>query len=196
MDPGPDRGYGPDRSSYFAVPIGSGPVRKRSFSGLVTGLRNNHPLYGHRKPLHSIDRFFDLPIHDTSDALTELKNHHAAQNETHTTPTACLPCRPTWEKRISKKLVIHASNEGPNHLCSPGFRPTPTHGFTELLVAQHGYIGIYISACDMCLRTRTQQHLPLGEPQPLPISQPHWDTISVDVMVELPESGDTTPLLQ
>ncbi|KAF9474636.1 hypothetical protein BDN70DRAFT_898809 [Pholiota conissans] len=38
----PDRGYGLDRSTQFAVHVGSGPVFFRSFSGLVTGPPNTN----------------------------------------------------------------------------------------------------------------------------------------------------------
>jgi hypothetical protein len=40
MDRRPDRGCGLDRSWYFPVLIGYGPVQSRSFASLVTGLPN------------------------------------------------------------------------------------------------------------------------------------------------------------
>jgi hypothetical protein len=51
------------------------------------------------------------------------------------------------------------------------------------------YVGQYISHCDLCLRTKVARRLPTGELQPLPIPEDCWDTISVDFIVELPESG-------
>jgi len=51
------------------------------------------------------------------------------------------------------------------------------------------YIGMYVSHCDLCLRTKIQHRLPSGELQPLPIPEEHWDAISVDFISELPESG-------
>jgi len=51
------------------------------------------------------------------------------------------------------------------------------------------YIGMYVSHCDLCLRTKIQRRLPSGELQPLPILEEHWDAISVDFISELPESG-------
>lgn len=41
----------------------------------------------------------------------------------------------------------------------------------------------------MCLRTKPQRHPPSGELHPLPIPEERWDTLSVDFVVELPESA-------
>jgi len=51
------------------------------------------------------------------------------------------------------------------------------------------YIGMYVSHCDLCLRTKIQRRLPSGELQPLPIPEERWDAISMDFILELPESG-------
>jgi len=51
------------------------------------------------------------------------------------------------------------------------------------------YIGQYISHCDLCICTKAQCCLPVGELQPLTISEERWDTISIDFILELPESG-------
>jgi hypothetical protein len=51
------------------------------------------------------------------------------------------------------------------------------------------YVGQYVLHCDLCLRTKAQRRLPVGELQPLPIPEDRWDTISVDFISELPESG-------
>jgi len=51
------------------------------------------------------------------------------------------------------------------------------------------YIGMYVSHCDLCLRTKIQHRLTSGELQPLPIPDERWDAISVDFISELPESG-------
>ena len=41
----------------------------------------------------------------------------------------------------------------------------------------------------MCLQTKAQRHYPIGELSPLLILNAPWDTISVDFIVELPESS-------
>jgi len=51
------------------------------------------------------------------------------------------------------------------------------------------YVGRYVSTCDMCLWTKLFQHPPIGELHPLPIPSALWDTISVDFIVELPQSA-------
>jgi hypothetical protein len=51
------------------------------------------------------------------------------------------------------------------------------------------YIGKYTSTCDLCMRTKTQRCPPVGELHPLPVSDTPWDTVSVDFIVELPESA-------
>jgi hypothetical protein len=50
------------------------------------------------------------------------------------------------------------------------------------------YIGQYTKACDLCMRTKFQRHLPIGElhPNSTPVDQ--WETTSVDFIVDLPES--------
>ena len=50
------------------------------------------------------------------------------------------------------------------------------------------YIGKYVSTCDLCFRTKSACLPPTGEPHPLPIPDAPWDTISIDFIVELPES--------
>jgi len=51
------------------------------------------------------------------------------------------------------------------------------------------YVGMYVSHCDMCLRTKIQRHLLTGELQLLPILEECWDIISIDFILELPELG-------
>ena len=51
------------------------------------------------------------------------------------------------------------------------------------------YIGQYMSTCDLCLWTKPWQHSPVDELQPLSILDTWWDTLSVDFVVELPESS-------
>ena len=51
------------------------------------------------------------------------------------------------------------------------------------------YIGKYVSMCDMCGGTKSIHQLLTGELHPLPIPNRPWDTISVDFIMELPESN-------
>jgi hypothetical protein len=50
------------------------------------------------------------------------------------------------------------------------------------------YIGHYTSTCDLCLRTKVQRQLLTGHLEPLPTPDTWWHTVSVDFVVELPES--------
>ena len=50
------------------------------------------------------------------------------------------------------------------------------------------YIGQYVKSCDLCLWTKAQCRPPIGELAPLPVLEFHWDTISIDFIIELPES--------
>jgi len=51
------------------------------------------------------------------------------------------------------------------------------------------YVRRYVSTCDMCLQTKSFRHPMTGELHPLPIPSAPWDTISVDFIVELPQSA-------
>ena len=50
------------------------------------------------------------------------------------------------------------------------------------------YISQYVKMCDLCLRTKVQWSPPIGELSLLPTPESRWDTVSVDFIVELPES--------
>jgi hypothetical protein len=50
------------------------------------------------------------------------------------------------------------------------------------------YIGIYVKSCDLCNRMKLQHRRPFGELHPSETPSAPWDTISVDFIVELPES--------
>jgi hypothetical protein len=50
------------------------------------------------------------------------------------------------------------------------------------------YIGIYVKHCDLCNWTKVQCRRPIGELYPSETPEAPWDTISVNFIVELPES--------
>ena len=50
------------------------------------------------------------------------------------------------------------------------------------------YIGQYTATCDLCLRTKVLRQPPTGHLESLPTPDTRWNTISVDFVVELPES--------
>jgi hypothetical protein len=50
------------------------------------------------------------------------------------------------------------------------------------------YIGIYVKHCDLCNWTKVQRRRPFGELHPSETPEAPWDVISVDFIVELPES--------
>jgi transposase InsO family protein len=50
------------------------------------------------------------------------------------------------------------------------------------------YIGIYVKHCDLCNWTKVQRQRPISELHPSETPEAPWDTISVDFIVELPES--------
>jgi len=51
------------------------------------------------------------------------------------------------------------------------------------------YVSRYVATCDPCLQTKVQHQWPTGELQLLPVPEEHWEVMSVDFIVELPESG-------
>jgi hypothetical protein len=50
------------------------------------------------------------------------------------------------------------------------------------------YISIYIKHCDLCNQTKVQHQRPFGELHPSETPEAPWEVISVDFIVELPES--------
>jgi transposase InsO family protein len=57
------------------------------------------------------------------------------------------------------------------------------------------YIGIYVKTCNLCNRTKLQHRRPFGELHPSETPSAPWDTISVDFIVELPESHGYDPIM-
>jgi hypothetical protein len=50
------------------------------------------------------------------------------------------------------------------------------------------YIGIYVKHCDLCNRTKVQHRRPFSELHPSETPEAPWEVISVNFIVELPES--------
>jgi hypothetical protein len=50
------------------------------------------------------------------------------------------------------------------------------------------YISIYVKTCDLCNWTKLQHQQPFSELHPSETTEAPWDVISVDLIVELPES--------
>ena len=50
------------------------------------------------------------------------------------------------------------------------------------------YIGIYVKSCELCNRTKVQHKRPSGELHPSQTPEERWDVVSVDFVVELPDS--------
>jgi hypothetical protein len=50
------------------------------------------------------------------------------------------------------------------------------------------YISIYVKICDLCNWTKVQRRRPISELHPSETPEAPWDVISVDFIVELPES--------
>jgi len=51
------------------------------------------------------------------------------------------------------------------------------------------YIEQYISICNLCFWTKVARHPPVEELYPLPMPDARWDILSIDFVVELPESS-------
>jgi len=51
------------------------------------------------------------------------------------------------------------------------------------------YIRQYVGTCDLCLRMKPIRQAPVGKLRPLQIPDLHWDTLSMDFIVELPLSA-------
>ena len=43
--------------------------------------------------------------------------------------------------------------------------------------------------CNLCLHTKAQRRSPIGELQPLAVPEEHWNTVSVNFILKLLESG-------
>ena len=57
------------------------------------------------------------------------------------------------------------------------------------------FVKRYVSSCDTCQRSKTSRHKPYGLLQPLPVPELPWSSISMDFIVQLPESKGHTAIL-
>ena len=57
------------------------------------------------------------------------------------------------------------------------------------------YIIRYLKTCDVCARNKTPRHKPHGTLHPLPIPPTAWSSVSMDFIVELPESNGFNAIL-
>jgi hypothetical protein len=57
------------------------------------------------------------------------------------------------------------------------------------------YVNEYINTCDTCARNKVPRHKPHGTLRPLPIPPAPWTSVSMDFIVELPESKSSNAVL-
>jgi Integrase zinc binding domain len=57
------------------------------------------------------------------------------------------------------------------------------------------YINEYLRSCDVCARNKAPRHKPHGTLHPLPIPPAAWSSVSMDFIVELPESNGFNAIL-
>jgi hypothetical protein len=57
------------------------------------------------------------------------------------------------------------------------------------------YIKHYIETCDICNRAKAKRHKPTGLLHPLPISKGPWSSVTLDFIVQLPESDGFNAIL-
>lgn len=53
----------------------------------------------------------------------------------------------------------------------------------------------FVSTCDVCHRNKSTTHKPCGLLQPLPVPELPWSSLSMDFIVQLPESNGYTAIL-
>ena len=57
------------------------------------------------------------------------------------------------------------------------------------------FVKRFVSTCDTCQRNKGVRHKPFGLLQPLPIPETPWSSLSMDFIVQLPESNGFTAIL-
>jgi hypothetical protein len=76
-----------------------------------------------------------------------------------------------------------------------------THKTFELVSRSYHWAGLrqyvkkFVTTCYTCQRNKTSQHKPYGLLQPLPIPETPWSSISMDFIVQLPQSKNFTAVL-
>jgi len=56
-------------------------------------------------------------------------------------------------------------------------------------------VGQYVSTCNLCLCTKLARYSLVGKLHLLPVPGTCWDTLSIDFVIELPESASCDPVI-
>ena len=57
------------------------------------------------------------------------------------------------------------------------------------------FINQYIQSCDVCCRNKLPRHKPVGPLQPLPVPETPWSSVSMDFIMDLPQSSNFNAIL-
>ena len=133
----------------------------------------------------------NLPL-DSSTTKTQLKCYELVDGllylqaalETDI-PRLCIP----YDSQICHQIITSCHDSiTSGHL---GFDKTydlVCHAFIWPRMVNH--IKSYVSTCDTCQQTKTSSQLPTGLLQPLPTPGQQWEQVTMDFIVELPETRE------